>query len=237
MAISSFALVTGASARIGKALALSLADIGYNILLHYRSSREKAERTRQQIEETGRTCILKQADFSDEESVRSLWASCIAEGNIEVLVNNASLFVESDIQTAGTKLLDRLFKTNFKAPYILTKQFGRSVQQGVIINLLDTKVNHPQTGHLDYLLTKKMLEAFTEISADQLAPDIRVNGIAPGLILPPDDKTEDYLQQKATAIPMEKTGSVQQLVHAMRFFINNEFVTGEVINVDGGEHL
>lgn len=237
MATSSFALVTGASARIGKELAFALANMGYDILLHYHSSQKKAKRTQQRIEQTGQTCVLKQADFSDEDSVRSLWTSCIAEGHVEVLVNNASVFVESDIQTAGTELLDRLFKTNFKAPYLLTKQFGQSGRQGVIINLLDTKINHPQTNHLDYLLTKKMLRAFTEIAADQLAPDIRVNGIAPGLILPPDDKTEDYLEQKATAIPMKKTGSVQQLVQAMQFFIDNEFVTGEVINVDGGEHL
>lgn len=232
-----FALVTGAADRIGKGLALALAELGYDIFLHYNSSDNKAENTRQLIEDAGRRCILKQADFRDEEEVCSLIPDCEKEGPIEVLINNASTFVESDMETEGAALLDELFTTNFKAPYLLTKQFARHCGKGLIINMLDTKINQNTTKHLDYLLSRKNLETFTYLSAVQLAPDIRVNGIAPGLILPPEGKPEDYMQEMAMGIPLRKTGTVQQLAGAVQFLISNSFVTGEIIHVDGGEHL
>ena len=111
--MSSFALVTGAAGRIGKAFAQTLAEMGYHIFLHYNTSREKAEQTRKLIEETGQRCILKQADFRKEKEVRRLMADCCEEGALEILINNASKFVKSDIKTKGTGLLDEMFETNF----------------------------------------------------------------------------------------------------------------------------
>lgn len=233
----SFALVTGASRRIGKACALELADMGYNIFLHYNTSKKEAVNTQRLIEDFGRKCILKQANFKDEKEVSALIKDCIKDGVLEILVNNASVFVESNFETEGCSLLDNLFAANFKAPYILTKQFAKYCGKGVIINLLDTKINQYKTRHLDYLLTKKLLEEFTYLSATELAPRIRVNGIAPGLILPPEDKSEDYLNELAKDIPLNKTGSLQELMQALRFLVENTFITGEVIHVDGGEHL
>ena len=232
-----FALVTGAADRIGKGLALALAKLGYDIFLHYNSSIKKAKNTQHLIEQTGRKCMLKKADFRVEEEVCSLIENCAKEGTLEVLINNASVFVESDIEMEGSGLLDELFQTNFKAPYILTKQFARHCRKGLIVNILDTKINQHHTKHLDYLLSKKNLEAFTYLSATQLAPSIRVNGIAPGLILPPENKSENYLQKLAKNIPLQQTGSVKQLAQAMQFLIENRFITGEIIHVDGGEHL
>lgn len=233
----SFALVTGAANRIGKALALSLAEMGYDIFLHYNSSRKKAETVCHLIEEKGQQCIPKQADFRDEEQVQALIKACSRDGQLEILINNASNFVESNIQTEGYALLDDLFKTNFKAPYILTKAFGKHCNEGLVINMLDTKINQHETKHLDYLLTKKSLEAFTYLSAHQLAPYIRVNGIAPGLILAPKGKPESYLQELAEEIPLQQTGTLKQLTETLEFLIHNSFVTGEIIHVDGGEHL
>lgn len=235
--MSTFALITGAAERIGKAFALTLAEMGYHIFLHYNSSRAKAEHTQHLIEEKGRKCILQQADFRKEKEVQKLITNCQKEGKVEILVNNASNFVESHIQTEGWTLLSQLFDVNFKAPYILTKQFARHCRQGLIINLLDTKINQHQTGHLDYLLTKKSLEDFTYMSAMQLAPDIRVNGIAPGLILPPEGESEEYLKQKAGDIPLRRHGGLEELEQTLQFLIKNSFITGEVIRVDGGEHL
>src|SRR5699024_2128396 len=210
-------LVTGGADRIGKALALSLAEKGYNIFLHYNSSLDKAKDTQQLIEKTGRHCILKQANFYQQEAVQALIKDCLDDGPIEILVNSASNFVKSTMETEGTALLEQLFETNFKAPYILTKQFARHCQKGLIVNLLDTKINKHQTQHLDYLLTKKALEAFTQLTAVQLAPHIRVNAIAPGLILPPEGQTEVYLQQMAQHIPLQQTGSLEQVAGAMEF--------------------
>lgn len=232
-----FALITGAAGRIGKAFALALAEMGYNIFLHYNTSIEKAEATQQLIEDSGRSCILKQADFKIEEEIHSLIPDCTSEGSLEILINNASNYIESTIKTEGYTLFDDLFATNFKAPYILTKQFARHCKRGHIVNMLDTKINSYKTKHLDYFLTKKTLEVFTYLSANQLAPDIRVNGIAPGLVLPPEGKSEDYLQELAGGIPLKKTGSLKQLTETLRFLVNNSFITGEVIHVDGGEHL
>lgn len=233
----SFALVTGAADRIGKSFALELAKMGYNIFLHYNSSQEKAEHTCKLIEEMGQRCILKQADFKNDEQIKQLIVDCAQEGRVEILINNASNFVASSMETEGAKLLDDLYQTNFKAPYLLTKQFARHCGEGLVINMLDTKINQNRTGHLDYLLTKKSLEDFTYLSALQLAPDIRVNGIAPGLILPPDNESEDYLKEKSKGIPLQKTGTLEQLNQALKFLIDNPFTTGEVIRVDGGEHL
>lgn len=232
-----FALITGAADRIGRAFAIALAQMGYHIFLHYNRSEQKAVATSKLIEEKGQECVLKQADFKDEEQVTQLIKDCSEEGKIEILINNASNFVESSFDTRGAVLLDDLYKVNFKAPYILTKQFAKYCKDGLIVNMLDTKINQHKTKHLDYLLTKKSLEDLTYMSAIQLAPQIRVNGIAPGLILPPENESEDYLEEMAKDIPLRKTGALEQLTQALKFLINNSFITGEVIEVDGGEHL
>lgn len=231
------ALITGAADRIGKAFALELAGAGYNIFLHYNSSEDKAKATQKLVKELGQDCILKQADFKKEEEVRALVSSCQEDGVVDVLINNASNFVESDMATEGSKLLHDLESANFTAPYILTKQFARHCKEGLIVNMLDTKIRQHTTNHLDYVLTKKSLEDFTYLSATQLAPDIRVNGIAPGLVLAPEGEPEGYLEEMAENIPLQEVGTLKQLSSALKFFLNNSFITGEVIHVDGGEHL
>ncbi|WP_340102561.1 SDR family NAD(P)-dependent oxidoreductase [Rhodohalobacter sp. 8-1] len=235
--MAKFALITGAADRIGKSFALALAKMDYNIFLHYNTSKEKAEDTATLIEKMGQTCILKQANFKKEEQVTQYIADCCHEGDLEILINNASNFIESNFETVGSTLLDDLYTVNFKAPYILTKQFASQCRKGLIINMLDTKIKQYKTKHLDYLLTKKSLEDFTYLSATHLAPDIRVNGIAPGLILPPEDKSDDYLEEMAKGIPLQKRGDLEHLVQALKLLVENPFITGEVITVDGGEHL
>jgi len=235
--MNSFALITGAAARIGKAYALKLADMGYNIFLHYNSSEEKARETQQLVNQRGQKCYLKQADFRDDEAVKSLIPACNKQGSLEILINNASYFVESSMETTGDELYDMMHQINFKVPYILTKQFAKQCGKGHIINLLDTKIAKNYTRQFDYLLTKKALQSFTTIAATQLGPNIRVNGIAPGLILAPEGKTDQYLEEKAQGIPLQRTGSLEQLEKALEFLVQNEFLTGQIIYVDGGEHL
>lgn len=232
-----FALVTGASDRIGRSLALTLAHLGYDILLHYNSSEGKARDTQSQVENIGRECLLRQANFKDEVETAQLIAGFDHEKPIEILVNNASDFRESDIHTEGAGLLDHHFAINFRAPYILTKSFAKTCGKGLIVNILDTKITGNKTEHLDYLISKKALEAFTYISALQLAPEIRVNGIAPGIILPPEGKPESYIEKLAEDIPLRKVGDLESLSQALSFFIRNTFITGQVIFADGGGHL
>lgn len=235
--MAKFALITGAADRIGKSFALALARMEYHIFLHYNTSKEKAVDTAKLIENMGQKCILKQADFKSEEQITHLINDCCEEKDLKILINNASNFVESSFDAQGSTLLDDLYKVNFIAPYILTKQFASQCREGLIINMLDTKINQHKTKHLDYLLTKKSLEDFTYLSAAHLAPDIRVNGIAPGLILPPEDKSDDYLENMAKGIPLQKPGAPEHLNQALKLLVENPFITGEVISVDGGEHL
>lgn len=231
------ALITGASDRIGKAFAEALSEKGYHIFLHYNSSIAKAQETQKEIRERGGSCELAQADFSDESQVYTMIRKICKSRQLDLLVNCASRFVESDIYDAGHELLDQLFKSNFKAAYILTKEYARFHERGLIINILDTKVKQNYTDHLDYLLTKKLLKDFTLLSATQLAPGFRVNGIAPGIILPPPGKDETYTENLAQDIPLKHSGNTQDLVKAMNFFLESDFVTGEIIYVDGGENL
>lgn len=233
----SYALITGASDRIGKSMAFTLAHLGYDIILHYNSSKKKAEETQNLIKSIGRECLVIQADFRDEKQVKQLVLDFPNGKPIEILINNASDFVMSNVFNEGYDLLDTLYKINFKAPYILTKTFAKTYNEGLIINILDTKIAKNQTKHLDYLLTKKNLEAFTQISALQLAPTIRVNGISPGLILPPKGKTKIYVNKLAKDIPLKTTGTLENINETLKFFIKNKFITGQIIYVDGGEHL
>ena len=126
---------------------------------------------------------------------------------------------------------------NFKIPFLLTKSFARVFGKGNIINFVDTKVTKNSTVHLDYILSKKLLKDFTKISALELAPNIRVNGIAPGLILPPPGKDETYLLNLAKSIPLKTIGNLDEILKAVQFILDSYFFTGQILYIDGGDHL
>src|SRR5690606_8924658 len=133
----------------------------------------------------------------------------------------------------GSQLLEKEFNINFKNAYLLTKAFARVYKSGNIINFIDTKVSKNQTVHLDYILSKKLLQEFTKISAVELAPNFRVNGIAPGLILPPEGKDENYLLNLAQNIPLKKIGNLGEITKAIQFILDSEFFTGQTLFIDG----
>lgn len=233
-----YALVTGSSDRIGKAIALQLVDMGYNLVLHYRQSREKAVKFKEEILAKGAAVKLLQLDFLQRNDCDNTFRSLKAEGiALDVLVNSASDLVRSDFETQGSDTLTKQFKSNFEAAYLLTKAFARVYHSGSIINLLDTKVEKDWTNHLDYLLSKKLLKEFTKLAASELAPDIRVNAIAPGLILPPQNENMAYLEKLAKNIPLQKVGDLADIRRAVAFLTESSFVTGQVLYIDGGEHL
>lgn len=233
-----YAFVSGGSDRIGKAIAIKLSELGYNIILHYNSAREKAEITRKLItSEYKRDCVTIKVDFSDKKEVKTIIPKIFNKYNIKIVVNNASIFKPTNFDTAGDDELYNHFDINFGVPYLLTKYFKTQLGTGQIINILDTKIRSNKTEHLDYILSKKLLAEFTKISAKELAPNIRVNGIAPGIILPPPDKDEDYIIKLSQKIPMQTTGNKKLITDALAFLINNRFITGQIIYIDGGEHL
>jgi len=235
--VNKAALITGGSDRIGKEIAISFAEMGFDIALHCFESENKAQSTRQEILAKNVKCSVFQADFSNPGEIFSLMKNISDRYDVQFLVNNASVFVESSLSDTQYDMFEDIFNINFKAPYILTKEFARLKSKGLIINILDTKISQNSTDCFDYLLTKKFLEDFTRMSALHLSPGIRVNAIAPGIILPPRGKDAEYLRGLSESIPLKKTGAVNYIKSTVRYFVNNDFITGQIIYVDGGENL
>jgi hypothetical protein len=232
------ALVTGAGRRIGRHIALALADEGVNIVIHYRNSVKEAESLRAELSARGVNAWLVRADFEDlEDTGKSFRVAADTAGTIDFLVNNASSFIPStidDIEFAG---LMRDFQVNAWSPFALSRLFARRFGSGKIINLIDTRAVGYDQAHVGYALSKKALLALTELLAIELAPGITVNAVAPGLILPPDGKDQKYLEELASSVPLRRHGNVADITDAVLFLLESDFLTGQVIFVDGGRHL
>lgn len=237
--MKTYALITGGSDRIGKAVAIHLAKQGYHLVLHYNSAKEKAENLQMHIESTYKVKVeLLQNNFLKENDFDRIFEDFKKKNiTIEVLVNCASDFIPSSFNERGSELFDKEMTINLKIPYLLTKAFARVFGKGNIINFVDTKVAKNKTVHLDYILSKKLLKDFTKISAVELAPNIRVNAIAPGLILPPEGKDESYLLNLAKDIPLKTIGNMDEILKAFQFILDSYFFTGQILYIDGGEHL
>ena len=237
--MKTYALITGGSDRIGKAVAIHLAKQGYHLVLHYKKEKKKAENLQMHIESTYKVKVeLLQINFLKENDFDRIFEDFKRKSiTIEVLVNCASDFIPSSFNEQGSELFDKEMTINLKIPYLLTKAFARVFGKGNIINFVDTKVAKNKTVHLDYILSKKLLKDFTKISAVELAPNIRVNAIAPGLILPPEGKDESYLLNLAKDIPLKTIGNLDEILKAFQFILDSYFFTGQILYIDGGEHL
>ncbi|MFA5060189.1 MAG: SDR family oxidoreductase [Candidatus Omnitrophota bacterium] len=232
------ALITGGAKRIGQAISLSLAQLGFDIALHYNRSRKEAENTASQIRKTGVHCEIFKADLENGRETLALIAKVSRRfPKLSLLVNSASIFKKSKLTTDNLKLFNMHFSINFKAPYILSCDFAKICKSGQIINILDTHITTSKTTYPAYLLSKKLLGEFTSLAALQFAPKIRVNAIAPGLILAPAAKDETYLKRLAQNIPLKKRGNPTNITHAIQFLLENGYVSGQTIFIDGGEHL
>lgn len=231
------AIVTGGAHRIGKAISMSLADEGYSIVLHYGSSSDEARQTKVEIEAKGVQCQLISLDLKQSNSGPALFDKVDPHMEVKILVNSASIFEPSGFESTSEELLDLHYQINLRSPYSLLKTFINHYESGHIINILDTKIVHNHTRHLDYLLSKKSLHDLTLIAARECGPHFRVNGIAPGLILPPEGEDQSYLDRKAQRLPLRQTGKTQDIQQAIHYLINNPFITGQILYIDGGEHL
>lgn len=232
------ALITGGAQRIGKEIAIVLAILGFDIALHYHRSAAEAKKTARHIRSYDARCEIFQCDLSREKEASGLMARVRKKfPHLRLLINSASVFEPSRLASGNLKVFHRHFDTNFKAPYILSSQFARLCRRGQIINILDTNITKTKTAHADYLLSKKCLAELTKLAAIQFAPLVRVNGIAPGLILPPKNNTDAYLDRLAQKIPLKTKGHPSQIAQTVQFLIENGYLTGQIIFVDGGEHL
>ena len=232
------ALITGCARRIGQAIALKLASLGYNIALHYHHSKDQAELSAAEIRRKGVRCELFSCDLSDESQTSNLMTEVVKRfSGLNLLVNSASIFEKSKFAVKDLKLFNSHFAINLKAPFILSCEFFRFCKKGQIINLLDTKIVKNKTSHVAYLLTKKSLADMTKLAAVEFAPDIRVNGIAPGLILPAKGDAVESLERMARNIPLKRKGDLSGITQSIKFLIENDYLTGQIIFNDGGEHL
>ena len=232
------ALVTGAGKRIGRAIALALAKHNVSLVLHYRSSHGEAEAVALECRSMGVRSWTVQADLSDPEQAEGLLEKASKNaGPIQILVNNASIFTKSQLMDFSLQDLEDNIQVNAISPLLIGRSFAEQGCEGAIVNFLDTRITEYDSGHVAYHLSKRMLFVLTRMMALEFAPSVRVNAIAPGLILPPPGEDVSYLQKLAHTNPLNRIGSPEGITDAVLFLLNSEFVTGQVIFVDGGYHM
>ncbi len=233
------ALITGASKRIGRALAIALAEEGVNIVAHDRKTLEPdTVKVCDAVTDCGAKSWLLAADLERPDEYEPLMARAVqAAGSLDILINNASIYPPSTIRDVGFGDLTRDIHVNAWTPFVLSREFARIAGSGTIVNLLDTHIAGTDRTHVAYLLSKEMLASLTKLCAREFAPDITVNAVAPGLILPPAGKDEAYLARLAEHVPLKRHGAPADIVEAVLYLLKSEFVTGQIIYVDGGAHL
>lgn len=233
------ALVTGASRRIGRALSMALAEEGVNIVAHDRRDLEQeTAKVCDEVVGCGAKSWNVSADLEKPEEYETLIARAQrAAGSLDILVNNASIFQPGTLMDIGFSDLMRHLHVNAWTPLVLSREFARLAGRGKIINLLDTKITGYDREHVAYILSKQMLASLTTMCATEFAPAVTVNAIAPGLILPPSGKDESYLESLAQTIPLRRHGAPVDIADAALYLLKSDFVTGQIIYVDGGRHL
>lgn len=233
------ALVTGGSRRIGRAVVLTLARAGWDVAVHHRDSPADAAQTAADARAFGVQTAVVQADLADEAQVRGLVDQAAqALGPLSVLVNNASVFQDDRVGALGRAVWDRHIETNLRAPLVLAETFAAQAPDGAsIINLLDQRVLKPDPRFISYALSRNGLWWATRTLAQALAPRIRVNGVGPGPTLPSIHQTPEDFAAEAAGTLLQRPGSPEAVAQAVLWLIDADMVTGQMIAVDGGQHL
>lgn len=237
----STALVTGGAVRIGAAISRLLAENGAGVIIHYNTSSDDAIRLVSELQDQnlGAWCI--QSDLGNRDEVESLLARAEKlAGRINILINNASIFPSDTPENLTLESLNRSLLVNAWAPYEFMRQFSKLLpheSRGSVVNILDSRTSLSDRSHAGYIISKQVLREFTKIAALEFAPGIRVNAVAPGAILPPSGFGGHYMANLARKLPLKKTGSAKDIADAVVFLVNSDFITGQVLYVDGGRHL
>ena len=232
------ALGTGGAHRVGRAIALGLAGAGANLILHYHRSADEAETTADEARAAGARVALVTGDLGSDAAAVVGAAGDLAP--IRVLVNNAAMFPDDTLADVTADAWDRTLAVNLRAPVFLTQAFAAALPAdltGAVLNVTDWRTARPYRDHFSYTIAKGGLDTFTLAAAEALAPRIRVNAVALGAILPPPGRDSAYLKALAREIPAERVGGTEPVVHAALALLTNDFITGEILRVDGGAHL
>lgn len=235
------ALVTGAAVRIGRAIALDLAAQGWAVAVHYNRSEAQALGLVAEIEAGGGRAVALQADLADERQALTLVPRTVcALGDLGCLVNNASVFEKDRIEDASRQSWDRHMEPNLRAPLVLIQAFAAALPDdagGLVINLLDERVWDLPSDYVSYTLSKSGLWTLTQTLALALAPRIRVNGIGPGYALPERGKSAADYDSAIASLPLRRGTSPEEICATLRFLLAAKSVTGQMIALDGGQHL
>ncbi len=245
------ALVTGGARRLGRAMALELAESGYDIALHYVGADDEARETAAEIEALGARVVTLQADLLDEEQSSALVGNAAnALGKpLTVLINNASIFEYDTLDTATRESWDRHVESNLRAPFVLTQAFARQappvatdangepLASACVINMIDQRVRKLTPEFMSYTIAKMGLWAFTQTAARALAPQIRINAIGPGPTMQGARQSPAHFAAQRKNTVLERGSSPEDIVAAMSFILNSPALTGQLLCIDGGQHL
>ena len=235
------ALVTGGARRIGRAIALTLAAHGWDIAVHYGTSRDDAEALAAEIRGRDRRAAAIAADLTREAEVATLVPRAAkAIGPLALLVNNASAFERDDALTVTRASWDRHLETNLRAPFVLMQEFARQLPagaEGSVVNILDERVWNLTPYFVSYTVSKAALWTLTQTMALALAPRIRVNGIGPGPTLPSPRQSDEQFRQQVDLLPLRRGITPDEIARAVSFILESPAMTGQMIALDGGQHL
>jgi pteridine reductase len=234
------ALVTGGAVRVGRVISSALAEDGYRLVIHYNSSNGPADELVDEIRSAGGEAVAIGADLADAEAVRRLAEEAVAAfGGIDVLVNNASVFPAERLEETDEALWDHTIAVNLKAPFFLIRHLAATLRErrGVVINMADLAGIQTWAAYAAHGISKAGVIHLTRVAARSLAPEVRVNGIAPGTVLPPESMTDEEIRLLAERAPLKRNGTPHDVVRALRYLLQADFATGETLVVDGGRLL
>ncbi len=234
------ALVTGAGRRVGQAIAMALGGEGAHVVVHYNESAEGAEQTAASIRAAGGSATVMQADLSRvTESERLIDDLVAARGSLSVLVNSAAVMLRTPIGEVSVREWDDMFALNVRAPFFLTQRAAPALadREGCIVNIADLAAFETWPAYVPHGMTKSAVVQMTRAMAHALAPRVRVNAVAPGVVLLPAGWNEADAEHLRRTTPLQRIGTPEDVAEAVLYLVRARFVTGEVITVDGGRHV
>jgi pteridine reductase len=233
--MSPLAFVTGAAHRLGKSFALTLARLGYDIVLHYHAADDAALQTKLEIESLKRNVFLAQADLTQPAEIHSLLSNV---ASLDVLVNSAAFMPSGNVNALSIENWDTALDLNLRAPFLLAQAASKKMNDGAsIINITDVGAQKAWSRYPSYTVSKAALESLTKILARALAPKIRVNAIAPGFVLQSDIVPAKEWERLIGRVPLKRPARTEEITSALEFLLKNEYITGQTIVVDGGYSL
>ena len=234
------ALVTGAGRRVGRAIALALGARGMHVVVHFNGSRLGADETARLITDAGGQAVVEQADLSLVDAAHDLIDRAVAwRGTLTALVNSAAIMLRTPVGETAVSDWDTMFAINVRAPYFLTQRAAPALaaSQGAIVNIADLAAFESWPAYVPHGMTKAAVVQMTRAMAKALAPGVRVNAVAPGVVLLPDGWSAEGAEHLRSTTPLRRLGSPEDVAQAVVFLLEAQYVTGEVLRVDGGRHI